>query len=205
MTRPAIAGLVLVVGLLLLADFLVVNEALGDVAAAIVAAVILVAAGASLAAAAALAIRRGGDLWRRRGDPVGAGLVLGGMAAVLVAGLRPGAAGAADPAVGWLVAALLVPLGATLFGLLFVSSLGAIRRALVSRAPEAVVTVAAAALAVLLLLPLGGEAGAWLASASGWALAVPIGAALRGLLIGVAILAAVAAARTLFGIGGDDA
>ena len=41
----------------------------------------------------ALALRRGSDLWRRRGDPIGAALVLAGMAAVLVAGLRPGADG----------------------------------------------------------------------------------------------------------------
>ncbi len=205
MTRPALAGIVLVVGLLLLADLLVVNDTLGDVASVVVAGVVLVAAGAALAAAAALAIRRGTDLWRRRGDPVGAALVLLGMGAVLVAGLRPGATGAGDPAVGWLVAALLVPLGATVFGLLFVSTLAAMWRSLDRRSPQAVLTVLAAAAVVVLLLPIGGAPGAWLASASGWTLAVPIGAALRGLLIGVAILAAVAAARTLFGIGGDDA
>ena len=205
MTRPALAGIVLVVGLLLLADLLVVNDTLGDVASVVVASVVLVAAGAALAAAAALAIRRGADLWRRRGDPVGAALVLLGMGAVLAAGLRPGATGAGDPAVGWLVAALLVPLGATVFGLLFVSTLAAMWRSLDRRSPQAVLTVLAAAAVVVLLLPIGGAPGAWLASAAGWTLAVPIGAALRGLLIGVAILAAVAAARTLFGIGGDDA
>jgi hypothetical protein len=35
-------------------------------------------------------------------------------------------------------------------------------------------------------------------------LAVPIGAVLRGMLIGVAILAAVFAARTLLGVGATD-
>ena len=74
-TRPALSGLVLILGLLLLADFIVVNESLGDVAAVIVAAAVLVAAGAALAVAMALAIRRATDLWRRRGDPVGAALV----------------------------------------------------------------------------------------------------------------------------------
>lgn len=205
MTRPAIAGIVLVVGLVLLADFVVVNEALGDVAALVVGVVVLVAAGAALAGAAALALRRGTDLWRRRGDPVGAALVLVGMGAMLVAGLRPGSAGAGDPAVAWLVAALLVPLGATLFGLLFVSTLGAAARSLAGRDTQAIVTVAAAGIVVVLLLPIGGQLGEWLSAAAGWALAVPIGAALRGLLIGVAVLAAVAAARTIFGIGGDDA
>lgn len=205
MTRPAIAGIVLVVGLVLLADFVVVNEALGDVAALVVGVVVLVAAGAALAGAAALALRRGTDLWRRRGDPVGAALVLVGMSAMLVAGLRPGSAGAGDPVVAWLVAALLVPLGATLFGLLFVSTLGAAGRSLASRDTQAIVTVAAAGIVVVLLLPIGGQLGSWLSAAAGWALSVPIGAALRGLLIGVAVLAAVAAVRTIFGIGGDDA
>lgn len=204
MTRPAITGLVLVLGLLLLADFVVVNEALGDAAAVVVAAAVLVAAGAALAGAAALAFRRGTDLWRRRGDPVGAALVLLGMAAMLVAGLRPGSTGSGDPVVAWLVAALLVPIGATLFGLLFVTTLSAAARSAATRRPEALVVVGAAAIVALLLLPIGGQVGSWLAQASTWALTVPIGAALRGLLIGIAVLAAVTAARTLFGIGGDD-
>ena len=204
MTRPALTGLVLVLGLLLLADFIVVNEALGDVAAFIVTVAVLVAAGAALAMAVSLALRRGTDLWRRRGDPIGAALVLVGMGAMLLAGLRPGSTGSDDPAVAWLVAALLVPIGATLFGLLFVTTLAAAGRSAATRRPEALVVVAAAAVIVVLLLPVGGQIGTWLADASGWALAVPIGATLRGLLIGIAVLAAVTAARTMFGVGSDD-
>jgi hypothetical protein len=202
--RPILAALVVVVGLLLLADFLVVNEGLAELADVAIRAAILVAAGAALAGAASLALRRGGDVWRRRGDPVGALLVLVGIAAVLVAGLRPGATGASDPAVGWIVAALLIPVGATLFGLLFVSTLGASRRALAARSPDAVVIVGAALVTVVLLLPLGGSVGAWLADAASWTLAVPIGAVFRGILIGIAVLAAVVAARTLLGIGSVD-
>jgi hypothetical protein len=157
-----------------------------------------------LAVALALAIRRATDLWRRRGDPVGAALVLVGMGVMLVAGLRPGSAGSADPAVGWLVAALLIPIGATLFGLLFTTTLAAAARAAATRRPEALVIVAAAIVIVVLLLPVGGQVGAWLTAASGWALTVPIAATLRGLLIGIAVLAAVTAARTMFGVGADD-
>jgi hypothetical protein len=204
-TRPAITGLVLVIGLLLLADFIVVNDALGDVAGFVVGAAVLVAAGAALALGASLAIRRGADLWRRRGDPVGAALVLVGMAAMLVAGLRPGSEGSDDPAVAWLVAALLVPIGATLFGLLFVTTLAAARRSAATGRRDALIVVAGAAVVVVLLLPLGGEIGAWLASAASWTLAVPIGAVLRGVLIGIAVLAAVTAARVIFGVGGGDA
>ena len=204
MRRPAFAAIVVVVGLLLLVDLLVVNPTLGDLAGLVVEAAILVAAGAALAVAASLGIRRAGDLWRRRGDPVAALLVLVGMAAILVAGLRPGADGASDPAVQWLVAALLVPIAATLFGLLFVTTLVAARRSIEIRGPEASVLVAVALVTLVLLLPIGGAPGAWLSGAAAWALAVPIGAVFRGLLLGVAILAAMVAVRTLFGIWSTD-
>jgi hypothetical protein len=202
--RATIPALVVVVGVLVLADLLLVNDSLSELAGVAFDAAILVAAGAALAAVASLAVRRARDLWRRRGDPIGAALVLAGMAAMLIAGLRPGAAGASDPAVGWLVAALLLPIGATLFGLLFVTTLAASRRSLASRSREATVLVGAALVVLLMLLPIGGVVGERLSDAAGWALAVPIGAVFRGMLIGVAILAAVFAARTLLGVGATD-
>lgn len=204
MKRPTIPALVVIVGILLLADFLVVNASLSELAGIVVDAAILVAVGAALAGVASLGLRRGRDLWQRRGDPVGAALVLAGMAAILVAGLRPGAEGAADPAVTWLVTALLVPIGASLFGLLFVTTLGASRRTIGLRNREAGLLVGAAAVTLVLLLPIGGGVGAWLSAAGAWALAVPIGAVFRGMLIAVAILAAVLAARTLLGVGPTD-
>lgn len=204
MRRATIPALVVVVGVLVLADLLLVNDSLSELAGVAIDAAILVAAGAALAAVASLAVRRARDLGRRRGDPIGAALVLAGMAAMLIAGLRPGAAGASDPAVGWLVAALLIPIGATLFGLLFVTTLAASRRSLASRSREATVLVGAALVVLLMLLPIGGVVGERLSDAAGWALAVPIGAVFRGMLIGVAILAAVFAARTLLGVGATD-
>jgi hypothetical protein len=167
-------------------------------------AAIIVAAGAALGAGASLGLRRGTDIWARRGDPVGAIAVLGGMAAVLVAGLRPGASGSGDPAVGWIVAALLVPIGASLFALLFLSTLSAMRRSVARRDRESTVLVVAAIVVLVLLLPIGGGVGSWLAGAGEWLLAYPIGAVLRGILIGVAILAAVLGARTLLGMGASD-
>lgn len=204
MRRPILAALIVVTGLLLLADFLVVNDSLAQVADVALAAAILVTAGTALAGVGALAVRRGGDLWRRRGDPVGAVLVLAGMGAVLIAGLRPGADGASDPAVGWLLAALVIPIGASLFGLLFVSTLAAARRSVGGRGSEAFVLVGSAVVVVILLLPLGGSVGGWLAEAADWSLAVPIGAVFRGVLIGIAVVTAVVAARTLLGVGSGD-
>jgi len=202
--RPTITALVVLVGLLLLVDLLIVNSALGQLAGIVVEAAILVAAGVALAGVAALGTRRMGDLWRRRGDPVGAALVLAGMAAMLLAGLRPGSSGTDDPAVQWLIVALLVPIGATLFGLLFVSTLAAARRSLRAGSSEGTLLVAAALVTTVLLVPISGALGDRLADAAGWSLAVPIGAAFRGLLIGIAILTAVYAARTLLGIGAAD-
>ncbi len=204
MRRPTLTALVVVVGLLLLADLLVVNSALGELAGIVVDAAILVAAGVALAGVGSLGARRAGDLWRRRGDPIGAILVLAGMGAMLIAGLRPGSAGTADPAVQWLVVALLVPIGATLFGLLFMTTLAAARRSVASRSREGTLLVSAALVTIILLVPLSGAGGAWLAAAAGWSLAVPIGAVLRGLLIGVALLTAVYAARVLLGMGTAD-
>jgi hypothetical protein len=202
--RPILTALIVVTGLILLADYLVVNAALGGLADVVIAAAILVAAGAALAAVASLAMRRAGDLWRRRGDPIGALLVLAGMIAVLVAGLRPGAAGATDPAVAWLLAALVIPIGASLFGLLFVTTLAASRRSLALRSRETSVLVLAAFATLVLLLPFGGDVGTWLAGAASWTLGVPIAAVFRGLLLGIAIVAAVVAARTLLGVGASD-
>ena len=204
MTRSTITALVVVVGLLLLADLLVVNESLGEVAQLAVDAVILVAAAAGLTGVAALAWRRGSDLWRRRGDPVAAALVLIGLVAMLVAGLRPDATGVDDPAVGWLLRALLIPIGATLFGLLFLTTVAAARRSVDSGRRDAIVLVLAALATLVLLLPLGGDVGEAFGEAAAWSLAVPIGAVLRGVLLGVAILAALFAARTLLGIGPAD-
>jgi len=153
---------------------------------------------------AALAVRRAGDLWRRRGDPVGAVLVLVGIGAMLIAGLRPGSAGATDPAVRWLISALLVPIAATLFGLLFFTTIAAARRSAAGRGRQALVLVAAAAVMLILLLPFGGEAGDRMSAAASWALDVPIAAVFRGILLGVAILVAVVAARTMLGVGSAD-
>jgi hypothetical protein len=202
--RPLLPVVVVAVGVVLLADLLVVNPTLDDVAGAVVEMVILVAAGAAIAAVASLAWRRGGDLWRRRGDPVGAALVLVGIAAMLMVGLRPGSAGASDPAVRWLVGALVVPIAATLFSLLFVTTLAAARRAVAARPREALILVGAALLVLVLVLPFGGDAGIVGSTAAGWLLDGPIAAVLRGVLLGAALLAAVAAARTLLGIGSAD-
>lgn len=204
MSRATITALVVVVGLLLLADLLVVNESLGELAELAIDAVVLVAAGAALAGVATLAWRRASDVVRRRGDPVGASLVVVGIGAMLVAGLRPNGTGADDPAVGWLLAALLIPIGASLFALLFATTLVAARRALASGRRDALVLVGAAVVTLVLLLPLGGAAGDVLSRAADWALLGPIGAVLRGLLIGIAIVAATLAARVLLGIGATD-
>jgi hypothetical protein len=57
---------------------------------------------------------------------------------------------------------------------------------------------------IVLLLPLGGTVGDSLAALAGWASAVPIGAVFRGLLIGVAVLTAVHAARILLTVDAAD-
>ena len=99
----------------------------------------------------------------------------------------------------WVVAALLAPLVAAVLALLFPLLLVAASRGLRLRARETAVMLAAAAAVLILLLPVGGQAGAWLASAAAWVRDVPIAAVFRGLLIGVAATGALTAARILLG------
>ena len=202
--RLAWPQIVTVIGLLLLADYLVVNPSLAGVAGALAEALVLLAAAAAITGTISLVIRHGGDLLRGTGNRGGSVALLLGLAVMLIAGFRPGSAGAGDPVTRWLVAALLVPLTASLFALLFFFTLAATRRGLLLRGRETGIMLAAAAVVLVLLLPLGGSLGDALTGLNGWLLAVPLGAVFRGLLIGIAIVTAVAAARLLFGIDALD-
>ena len=204
MRRSLPAALLVVVGLVLLLDFVLVNPTLAGLAAALLELLVLLAAAAALAGAVALMLRHWTDLVARRRDPVGSLVLLGGFGVMLLAGFYPGSSGASDPAVRWLVAALLAPLVASLFAMLFVFLLAAARRGLAIRTRQAAVMLAAALVVVVLLLPIGGPAGTWLAGIAGWTMAVPIGGVFRGLLIGVAIVTAVHASRVLLAVDGAD-
>jgi hypothetical protein len=202
MRRSLPTALVVVVGLVLLLDFVVVNPSLAALSGALLELIVLLAAAAAITGGLALAIRHVVDVRHSRGDRVGSVLLLGGMAVMIVAGFLPGSAGADSPVVRWLVAALLAPLVAALFALLFFFLLGAAQRGLQLRSRETTVMLLAAVVVLVLLLPLGGVVGDWLAEAAGWTLAVPIGAVFRGLLIGVAIATAIAAGRLLLAVDG---
>ncbi|MEP6808141.1 MAG: hypothetical protein ABI978_06030 [Chloroflexota bacterium] len=203
MRRSIITGMVLVSGLLVLLDLLVVNPWVGDAAGAVNELLVLLAAGAAVGGGATLVAHHARDLRTGNGDPVGSILVLGGVAAVLIAGLRPGSTGSSDPVVRWLVAALLAPIAASLFALLFIFLLGAMRRGIALRPRETGVMAGAAALVIVLLLPLGGPIGDALAAGAGWARDVPLAGVFRGLLIGIGIMVAVSAARSLMTLDRD--
>jgi hypothetical protein len=206
MRRALPAALVVIVGLVLLIDFVVVNPTLAGLAGLLIEYVVLLAAAAAITGALALTAAHVTDLLHRRGDRVGSILVLAGMGLMLVAGFYPGSTGVTDPAVRWLVGALLAPLIASLFALLFIFLLAAVYRGLRLRAREMGVMLAAAAVVLVLLLPIGGPPGDWLSASAGWVLAVPITGVFRGLLIGIAIATAVTAARLLLAVDGtpDD-
>jgi hypothetical protein len=204
MRRSVPAVLVVVVGLLLLVDFILINPTVAALASGALELIVLLAAAAALAGAATLVLRHWMDVTERRRDPLGSGVLLAGFAVMLLAGFYPGSAGASDPAVRWLVAALLAPLVASLFAMLFVFLLSAARRGLAQRTRQTAVMLAAAGVVVVLLLPIGGTLGDSLAALAGWAIDVPIGAVFRGLLIGIAVLTAVHAARILLTVESVD-
>jgi hypothetical protein len=198
MRRSIPTAVVAVVGLLVLADLAIANPALGALAGWLTQLIVLLMAAVAVAGAVALIVRNGGRLLVGD-DRIGAGAVLVGMALVLVPGLVPGSSGADAPAVRWVVAALLAPLVAAIFALLFPLLLMAARRGLRLHRRETVVMLAAAAAVLVLLLPIGGAPGAWLAAVAGWVREVPVAAVFRGLLLGVAVMGALTAARILLG------
>lgn len=204
MRRPIITGIALVSGLLVLLDLLIVNPSLGAVAGGLNELLVLLAAAAAVGGGATLVAHHARDLQTGNGDPIGSIVLLVGMGTVLAAGLRPGSAASSDPIVLWLVAALLAPIAASLFALLFIFLLGAFRRGFALRARETAVMAAGAAVVIVLLLPIGGQAGDWLAATAGWVRDVPLAGVFRGLLIGIGIMIAVSAARSLLALDRDD-
>lgn len=204
MRRSFVTAAALVSGLLVLLDLLVVNPSLGQAAGALNELLVLLVAAAAVGGGATLvahhlrALAAGGD------DPIGSIVLLVGMAVIVVAGLRPGSSGSSDPVVLWLVAALLAPIAASLFALLFLFLLRAIRRGFALRFRETAVMAGAAAVVIVLLLPIGGQAGEWLTATAGWVRAVPLGGVFRGLLIGIGVMVAVSAARSLLTLDRDD-
>ncbi|MGI8871761.1 MAG: hypothetical protein ACR2KI_04060 [Candidatus Limnocylindria bacterium] len=204
MRRSIPTVVVTVIGLILLADFIVANPTLDRVAGAVSEWIMLLAAAAALTGAIALVATHGRALLQRGTDRIGSAVLLLGLMLMLIAGFRPGSSGSSDPMTRWLVAALLAPLIASLFALLFFFLLAAIRRGLAIRSRETSLMVVVALAVLVLLLPLGGALGGWLAAAAGWSLSGPIGAVFRGMLIGVAVMGAITAARLLFGVEGTD-
>jgi len=202
--RSLPATIVVVVGLLLLVNYVVINPLLAGASEALLRLVVVLAAGAALAGGLALVQRHGGEVLRRSGNRLESAVLLAGMAAMLIAGLYPGSRGVNDLAVRWLVGALLAPLVASLFAMLFVFLLLAMRQGMALRSRQVSVMLLAAGVTVVLLLPLGGGPGTALSMAAGWAMEVPIGGVFRGLLIGVAIVTAVHAARMLLAVEGAD-
>ena len=204
MRRSIISAIVLVTGLLVLLDLMIVNPSLHGVAGAVNELLVLLAAAAAVGGGATLVAHHARNLSAGDGDSTASIVLLLGMAAILVAGLRPGSSGSSDPAVLWLVAALLAPIAASVFALLFIFLLAAFRRGFALRARETTLMAGAAALVIVLLLPVGGQAGDWLAAGAGWVRDVPLAGVFRGLLIGIGILVAVSAARSLMALDGDD-
>lgn len=204
MRRTLPAAVIVVTGLVLLADLLLANPGLDRLAGWVTELLVVLAAGAAVLGGIALAVRHGTDIRARRGDRAGSVAVLAGMALIIVLGLFPGSTGVDEPVIRWLVGALVFPLVSTLFALLFLFLLAAARRGAMLRSRETRVMLLSAALVVVLLLPLEGAAGGWITGAAGWTLAVPILGVFRGLLIAVGVATAVVAARLLLGVDSAD-
>ncbi len=204
MRRSLVTVVGLVSGLLILLDLLVVNPSLGSAAGALNELLVLLVAAAAVGGGATLVAHHLRSLGSGGDDPIASIVLLVAMAAILLAGLRPGSSGSSDPVVLWLVAALLAPIAASIFALLFLFLLRAVRRGFALWLRETAVMAGAAAVVIVLLLPIGGQAGDWLSAAAGWVRAVPLEGVFRGLLFGVGVMIAVSAARSLLTLDRDD-
>jgi hypothetical protein len=204
MRRSLPTALVALPGLVLLLDFVVINPTLAALSDVLLELVVLLAAGAAIAGGIALVQHHVADLAQRRTDPIGSVVLLAGFAVILVAGLYPGSEGTSDPTVRWLVAGVLGPLVASLFAMLFVFLLRATGHGLRLRPRPTAVMLVSAFVVIVLLLPVGGSLGTWLAAAASFSMDVPVGGVFRGLLIGVAVVTAVQAARILVAVDGND-
>ncbi|MGH2456523.1 MAG: hypothetical protein ACRDHD_09745 [Candidatus Limnocylindria bacterium] len=204
MRRSLPGALVVVLGILLVVDFVVINPTLAGAAVAVLELTVLLAAAAAVAGAVSLVLRHWTHLVERHDGWIGSLVLLAAFGVMVLAGFYPGSGGSGDPAVRWLVAALLAPLVASLFALLFVFVLAAARRGMTLRPRQTGLMLAAAAAVVVLLLPVGGVPGDWLAGLAAWSMAVPIGGVFRGLLIGVGIVTAVHAARVILALDAAD-
>src|SRR5436309_772106 len=118
MRRSLPTALLALVGMVLLVDLVVANPTLESLAGWLTQLVVLLAAAVAVGGALGLVARHVGRLGRGE-DQVGAATVLIGMGLVLLPGLAPASGGANAPAVRWIVAALLAPLVAGVFSLLF--------------------------------------------------------------------------------------
>jgi len=200
MRRSLVAATIVVCGMLLLVNFVVINPTLAAASTVLLELIVLLAASAALAGGLALAVRHLRVLASPGPDRRGSGVLLLGLIAMLAAGFYPGSGGTGDPAVRWLVAALLAPLVASIFALLFVFLLRAAGRGLRVHPRETTLMLAAAVVVIVLLLPVGGGAGDWLSGSARWAQEFPIGAVFRGLLIGIGLATAVHAGRILLSV-----
>lgn len=118
---------------------------------------------------------------------------------VVINGLAPGSRGANDAIVAWTFNYVYVPVGSTLFALLAVYAAIAAYRVLRIGSWNAV-ALALGALSVLLgRSPVVGQMIPRTADVSGWILAYPVAAALRAVIVGIAVGIVIVGIRVMSG------
>ena len=115
---------------------------------------------------------------------------------VIVMGVLPGGGGLMNPFVDWTFTYVFLPLNATIFSLLAFFVASAAYRTFRLRSPEATVMVIAGLIVLVGQVPLGGLLPG-LSQVSGWLLDTPVMAAVRGILLGVALGTITAGLRVL--------
>lgn len=204
--RALAVALAIVSGLTVLLDRFVSHPLVDAAASTLVDWAVLLAALALLAGLLNLALWHSRQVARPTGSRVALSRRLASLALVVILLITLAAGllhpqGPASPLSSWLFQFLQAPLQATLFSLLAFYLLSASYRALRPGGPLGrwgMLVMLAATITMLAQLP--GEQSDWLLTARAWLVSGPTLAAVRGVLLGIALGAAVTGLRVVLGL-----
>ena len=194
MRRILSAVIASLAGLLMLADFLFRNEVLDQVGAILSEGVMVIGACALIAGVANLLSVHGKRAARRERNWPHSLTLLVSLFVILVVGI----AGISGPGFAWIFRYVYSPLQATIFSLLAFLVVTAAYRALrVSSRQGAVLVVTSL---FLLIAQIPGISSLWsrLPVIRDWIVGIPVTAAMRGLILGIALGSITAGLRVLF-------
>lgn len=132
-----------------------------------------------------------------KGWPYSLALVISALVVIGI-GVVPGSGGVSNPIISWIFAYVYLPINATIFSLLAFFAATAAYRALRTRSVDTTIMLVTGVIVLLGQIPLGAFIPG-LTNLTGWILDVPTMAAIRGILLGVALGTITSGLRVILG------